>query len=123
MAKGDTDHSEQPLTSGHFPPPLSASDSPAPSAASSPVFVLGTSAALSIKPAIQLAAVRTDRPDAGAAVTAGTVILCANAVYMYGSTVVPDRGTNADGTSPLWNDGGDHSTLGDWETSGNENTA
>ncbi len=36
--------------------------------------VLGTSAAISVKPAIQFAQVRTDRPHAGAVITAGSVI-------------------------------------------------
>ncbi|RME27286.1 MAG: hypothetical protein D6798_04905 [Deltaproteobacteria bacterium] len=37
-------------------------------------WTLGTGAAAAVKPAVQLAAVRTDRPDAGAAITAGTNI-------------------------------------------------
>lgn len=36
--------------------------------------VLGSGAAMAIKPSLQLAIVRTDRPDAGAAITAGSVI-------------------------------------------------
>lgn len=37
-------------------------------------LVLGTDAEVSMKPAIQLATVRTDRPDAGVAITAGSAI-------------------------------------------------
>ena len=36
--------------------------------------VLGSGAAMAIKPSLQLCIVRTDRPDAGAAITAGSVI-------------------------------------------------
>ena len=44
-------------------------------------LVLGSGAAVSLKPAVQLAQVRTDRPDAGAAITAGSVITESGATH------------------------------------------
>lgn len=44
---------------------------------------LGTSAAMAIKPAIQFAPVRTDRPDAGAAITAGSVITAEGITHFH----------------------------------------
>jgi hypothetical protein len=46
-------------------------------------LVLGTSAAVSLKPAIQFAPVRTDRPDAGAAIANGSNITTGDAVTHF----------------------------------------
>lgn len=49
-------------------------------------LILGSGAAVAIKPALQLAPVRTDRPDGGAAITAGSVMTANGAVH-YGETI------------------------------------
>jgi hypothetical protein len=50
-------------------------------------LVGGTGAAVSLKPAIQYAAVRTDRPGAGAAITAGSAITAGNTLTHYEETL------------------------------------
>jgi hypothetical protein len=49
-------------------------------------LTLGSGAAVAIKPALQFAPVRTDRPDAGAAITVGTV-MTGNGVAHYEETI------------------------------------
>lgn len=57
-------------------------------------LTLGGGAAVAIKPAIQFAPVRTDRPDAGAAITAGSV-MTANGVVHYEETISAGSKYNA----------------------------
>lgn len=53
---------------------------------------LGTSAAMAIKPAVQLATVRTDRPDAGAAITAGSAITAAGLTHFVETLSASSKG-------------------------------
>lgn len=51
-------------------------------------LTLGAGAAVAIKPALQFAQARTDRPDAGAAITAGAIIT-ANGLTHYEESISP----------------------------------
>lgn len=51
-------------------------------------LTLGPSAAVALKPALQYAAVRTDRPSAGAAITAGSAMTANGAVH-YAESINP----------------------------------